>query len=81
MNLLILEVVWAAAIASQAVLVVAIAFFSVFFFEMRDVYKSISRCSSHMLCYTYGDSGVGEAINNIAISACHGDKMERRSRG
>ena len=80
MNLLLLEVVWAAAIASQAVLVVAIAFFFRFL-EMRDVYKSISRCSSHMLCYTYGDSGVGEAINNIAISACHGDKMERRSRG
>ena len=51
--------------------------FSLSFFFFQEVYKYIFR-DARATCNTYGDRAAGEAILDIAISACHGDKMERR---
>ena len=69
MNLLILEVVWAAAIASQAVLVVAIAFFSVFFLKC-EMYINLYR-DARATCYAIHTGTVVSGKQSITLPSVH----------
>lgn len=68
MNLLILEVVWAAAIASQAVLVVAIAFFP--FFLKCEMYINLYR-DARATCYAIHTGTVVSGKQSITLPSVH----------
>lgn len=69
MNLLLLEVVWAAAIASQAVLVVAIAFFF-FVFLKCEMYINLYR-DARATCYAIHTGTVVSGKQSITLPSVH----------